>query len=264
MLWDEDLPPPPNDGLSDRNAAILRQFTDFLRSSETVFDTSGGEPQVGLYQLFEALAAQRHELKLYTKSGRQTQELLTDCIRETSAAVESLKRLTREKPEIERKAVDPYLTSLVEIDEAIQRAGTAMETLLRTLKEWSRSCIASSTTAYCDELSWWGRFWKRKIVRHFAASLFTQQEIEIEKILEPFRTGLELLQRRTDDVMQKHSIRRLAPWGEPVDPATMQVVAVVESQEIPPGHVVDVVRLGYTWQGLILRFADVRAAKTNF
>jgi molecular chaperone GrpE len=246
---------------AEQNAAILQQFADWLRSKPLPAETQ--EPQVGLYQLFEALTAQRHELKLYTKSGRQTQELLADCIRETSAAVETLQRFYQEKPEVERKAVEPYLTSLCEIDEAIQRSETAMESLQRRLMGWMYSQIEHSTAIYCANLSWWMKTLNRKTIRHFSAYLISQQDEEVGKILEPFRTGITMLQRRMNDVLQKHSIRRLAPWGEPVDPETMQVVAVVESDKVPPGYVVDVVRFGYTWQGIPLRFADVCAAKTT-
>ena len=244
---------------AEQNVALLQQFADWLRSKPLTIETR--EPQVGLYQLFEALAAQRHELKLYTKSGRQTQELLADCIRETSAAVETLQRFYQEKPEVERKAIEPYLTSLCEVDEAIQRSGTAMESLQRRLKEWIHSQIEHSTAMYCGNLSWWEKTLRRKTIRHFSAYLISQQDKEIEIILEPFRTGIDMLQRRMNDVLQKHSIRRLVPWNEPVDPQTMQVVAVVESDKVPPGYVVDVVRFGYTWQGIPLRFADVCAAK---
>ena len=254
--------PLSDDAQPERNAAILQQFADWLRSS-TPIQTETHSPKVGLYQLFEVLSAQRHELKLYTKSGRQTQELLADSIRETSAAVDVLKRFYQEKPEVERKAVEPYLASLCEIDEAIQRAGTAVESLQQRLTECWHSQIEYATAIYCSELPWWGKRSKLKTIWDFSAYLLTQQDKEIAKILEPFRTGIEMLQSRMDDVLKKHSIRRLAPLGEPVDPATMQVVAVVESDEVPAGYVVDVVRFGYTWQGIPLRFADVRASKAS-
>ena len=255
-----------NESQPDHNARILQQFSDWLRSSNSaVTETHPIEthnPKVGLFQLYEALAAQRHELKLYTKSGRQTQDLLTDCIRETSTAVDALKRFHQEKPEIVRKAVKPYLTSLTEIDEAIQRAGAATESLQRRLTECWHSQIEYATAVYCGKLSWW-RKKSKKIIKDFSAYLLSQQDEEIESILEPFRTGIEMLQSRMNDVLHKHSIRRIAPWGEPVDPETMQVVAVVESDAVPAGHVVDVVRFGYTCQGIPLRFADVRASKSS-
>jgi len=262
---DTDDVQPEQDTQTEQNAKILQQFADWLRSSNTApTETRPIEthsPKIGLYQLYEVLAAQRHELKLYTKSGRQTQELLTDCIHETSAAVDVLRRFHQEKPEIERKAVKPYLTSLCEIDEAIQRAGNATESLQRRLTECWHSQIEHATATYCGKLSWWRRRSKRRMIRDFSAYLLARQDEEIEMILETFRTGIEMLQHRMNDVLQKHSIRRLAPWGKPVDPETMQVVAVVESDEVPPGYVVDVVRFGYTWQGMPLRFADVRASK---
>ena len=255
----------PEIDLSKKNTELLRQFEDFLRSAESVSEQQceNAEPKIGLYQLFEVLAAQRQELKLYTKSGRQTQDLLAKSIEETSAAVTRLDQFRREKPDVERKAARPLLLSLTEIDESLQRAGAAMDSVQKRLIALIRSGVMQSAATYCDELSIWQRFWERKIIRRFAEFFAAGQREEIERILEPFRDGFELLQRRMDDVLRRHSIRRLEPLGEPVDPQTMRVVAVVESESVPSGHVVDVVRPGYLCRGAPLRFADVRAAKTK-
>ena len=249
---------------SERRADIVRQFAEWLQSPEAVAVETPEtvEPKVGLYQLYEVLAAQRQELKLYTKSERQLQELVAKSIEETSAAVAVLERFRRERPEIERKAVKPLMTSLIEIDEAVQRAVAAMEVLRQRLTEGNRHRIEHLTAVYCDNLSWWNRFWKRKTIQHFVEHLHSSSDKEIEEIIEPFRTGIEMLRRRADDVLKRHSIQRFNPCGQPVDSETMQVIAVVESDDVPPGYVVDVVRPGYLCRNVPLRFADVRAAKT--
>ncbi len=43
----------------------------------------------------------------------------------------------------------------------------------------------------------------------------------------------------------------------------MTVVEVVEDPDRPPGHVVEEIRRGYTWQGRLLRYAEVRASRTS-
>ena len=137
-----------------------------------------------------------------------------------------------------------------------------MNSLQKRLIVLIRSGVMRSAATYCDELSFWRRLIERKIIRRFAEFFAADQQEEVERILEPFRDGFELLQRRMDDVLRRHSIRRLEPVGEQVDPQTMRVVAVVESETVPPGHVADVVRPGYLCRGAPLRFADVRAVKT--
>ena len=249
--------------LSAENAELLREFAASLTSIDLTpsENENRNEPQIGLYQLFESLTSQRHELKLHTKSGRQTQELLQQNIEMISEAVEALKRYKKERPEVERKSVAPYLMSLINIDESLQRAANALDSLQEQLNTEIRNGIASMQLTYFDEMSWWERFRKRKIIRAFAEYLKRNQCADIERILSPFRQGFEMLQFRMDDVLSKHSIRRLNPVGEPVDPETMRVVAVVESQSVLPGHVADVVRYGYLWRNKPLRFADVQAAR---
>ncbi|MDR1964125.1 MAG: nucleotide exchange factor GrpE [Planctomycetaceae bacterium] len=256
--------------LSERREEILNQFFNWFATSDEIedeYDEADAPPQIGLYQVFETLTAQRHELKLFTKSSRQTQELIEKNqelieknIEETSQTLEQLRRFRKERPEIERKAVQPYLTSLIEIDESLQRAGAALNVLQDRLTGLVYERISTLAKAYCDELTIWQRFWRRRSIQHFAKHLAKQHVVEIERILEPFRLGYEMTLNRMNDVLKKHSICRLLPIGEPVDPETMRVVATVESETVEPGCVVEVVRAGYLWRGKPFRFADVRAA----
>lgn len=251
-----------NPSFPEENAELLRQFGVFLsEAEEMIFPETENTPSVGLYQLFEVLAAQRHELKLYTKSGRQTLELLHQSMETISDAAESLRRYRKERPEVERKVVAPFLSSLIEIDESLQRAGSVLESLAERLSEMVRKRIESVAANYCDELSFWARFRQRKIVLRFVERLSRDGISEVGQTFESFRLGFDMLRDRMDDVLKKHSIRRLNPVGEPVDPETMQVLAVLDSQGIPPGHVADVIRFGYLWRDRVLRFADVRAVK---
>ncbi len=257
--------------LSAQNVDLLRRFMDCLIATDNEPATEDLEsgPEIGLYQLFEAFTAQRHELKLFTKSGRQTQELLQHSIEETSKAVDALSRFRRERPEIERKAVTPFVSSLIEIDESLLRTKASLKTLQERLTALVRTRIETVAAAYCDSLSWWNRLWRRTSVLRFADHLAERQTAEIEQILEPFLVGFDMLIRRMNDILEKHAIKRLNPLGEPVDPETMRVVAIVESDvesdvdsnAVPAGHVVEVVRYGYLRQGKPLRFADVRAVR---
>jgi molecular chaperone GrpE len=252
----------------------LKHFIDWFTAKDETDDEEEELPKIGFYQVFETLTAQRHEFKLFTKSNRQTQELLEKNIEETSQTQELLKknieetsqtldqlrRLRKERPEIERKAIQPYLMSLIEIDEALQRAGAALKVLQERLTGLVFERISTLAKSYCDELTSWQRFWQRRAVRHFAEHLAHQHILEIERILEPFRLGYEMTQSRMDDVLKKHLISRLNPIGETVNPETMRVIAIVETETIEPGKVVEVVRAGYLWRNKPVRFADVRVS----
>ncbi|MDR2115551.1 MAG: nucleotide exchange factor GrpE [Planctomycetaceae bacterium] len=238
----------------------LKHFIDWFTAENETDEEEEALPKIGFYQVFETLTAQRHEFKLFTKSNRQTQELLEKNIEETSQTLAHLRRLRKERPEIERKAIQPYLMSLIEIDEAIQRAGAALKVLQDRLTGLVFEQISILAKSYCDGLTLWQRFWQRKAVRHFA-EYFSQQHIsEIERILEPFRLGYEMMQIRMDDVLKKHLICRLNPVGEQVNPETMRVLATVEMETVEQGRVIEVVRAGYLWRNKPIRFADVRVA----
>ena len=250
--------------LSRRRAELMQQFAELLSTAEDdIHDAAPEElpPSVGLLQLHEALCAQRQEMKLFTKSARQTQELLQHNITETSKAVESLQRFQKERPEIERKAVTPFLASLMEIDESLQRADDAAKTLQKRMIDLVQGRIDTAVESYCDMLSPWERFWHRKTLLRYAGHLAETQIASVSLVLNPFLVGLEMLVQRMNDVLKKHTITRLNPVGQPVDPETMQVVGTVSREDIPRGNVVEVVRFGYIHQNVVLRFADVRASQ---
>jgi len=258
--------PEKDDAIPKQQAELLHRLEAWLRTTESKTTPTGvepedGEPALGLYPLYETLTSQRHELKLLTKSVRQTQELLAGSIGETAAAVALLQREHRDQPDIERKAVKPFLSSLVEMDESLERAAAAAHIMQERLAELFDTSVERSAATWYGRLSFWGRFWKRRTVRDLTEWIIREQQAEAERTFAPFREGFEMLRRRMDDVLRKHAIRRLDPRGEPLNPETMRVIAVVESQNVPSGYVVDVVRPGYLWRGKPIRFADVRAAR---
>ncbi|MDR2172177.1 MAG: nucleotide exchange factor GrpE [Planctomycetaceae bacterium] len=261
--------------LSRQNANILEQFTGWLYSSGEEFvdaddklDEFDKESYTGLFNVYEALSAQRHELKLYAKSGRKTAELIEKSIEaternidETARVVEQLARFKRERPEIERKAIKPFIMSLVEIDESLMRAVSFLESVQSRLIFQSRN-LEIYASAYCDGLSIFQRLWRRKTVMQFTEYLIKERIGEIAHVLQPLQDGFKMVTFRMDDVLRKHAISRISPTvGDVVNPETMQVLAILDSDKIKPGHVVDVVRPGYFWQGRPLRYADVRAAR---
>ncbi|MDR2642245.1 MAG: nucleotide exchange factor GrpE [Planctomycetaceae bacterium] len=253
--------------LSRQNAEVLEQFTNWLYSSDDescevgdLSEENAVGSEIGLFQIFEALSAQRQELKLYVKSGRKTVELIEKSVEETSRVVEQFIRFKRERPDIERKAIKPFIMSLIEIDESLMRAVSFLDSVQSRLILHSRN-IEIYAGAYCDQFSIWQRFWRRKIIFQFTEYLKKERVAEVEHVLQPLQDGFKMVLFRMDDVLRRHSITRLNPVGELVDPNTMQVVGILDSQEVKVGHVVDVVRPGYLWNGKPFRYADVRAAR---
>jgi molecular chaperone GrpE len=73
--------------------------------------------------------------------------------------------------------------------------------------------------------------------------------------------GVDLVLRNLLDVLTRHGIERVAGVGAAFDPAIHEAVAVIESDEVPTGTVLQEHRAGYTLKGRLLRAAMVVVAK---
>lgn len=70
--------------------------------------------------------------------------------------------------------------------------------------------------------------------------------------------GTALARERLDDALRRLDVQEIACQGEPFDPTLMRAVEVVDAPVARPGTVVEVFRRGYTSNGRVLRFAEVK------
>jgi molecular chaperone GrpE (heat shock protein) len=63
---------------------------------------------------------------------------------------------------------------------------------------------------------------------------------------------------RLDDLLRRLNVQEIPCLGKPFDPTVMQAAEVVQTTAAPPGTVVEVFRPGYTTNGRVLRFAEVK------
>jgi len=80
--------------------------------------------------------------------------------------------------------------------------------------------------------------------------------------LAKMREGLELTLKQLDSVFEKFEITVVDPKGEKFNPDHHQAMAMVESAELAPNHVVDVMQKGYLLKDRLLRPAMVVVSKT--
>jgi len=78
---------------------------------------------------------------------------------------------------------------------------------------------------------------------------------------EDFRTGIELIHKQLQDVLQKLNVQRVPAQGQPFDPRVHEAIEVVESDEAPDNHVLEELQSGYRIKDRLLRPAMVRVAK---
>lgn len=75
--------------------------------------------------------------------------------------------------------------------------------------------------------------------------------------------GIKLVLRQFQDTLGGLGIERVGTLGKPFDPAEHEAVQHVESNEVPPGAVVQELQAGYRWQGRLMRPALVVVAKAK-
>jgi molecular chaperone GrpE len=79
--------------------------------------------------------------------------------------------------------------------------------------------------------------------------------------VEKMREGLELTLKQLDSVFEKFEISAIDPKGEKFNPDHHQAMAMVETGDVEPNHVVEVMQKGYLLKDRLLRPAMVIVAK---
>jgi molecular chaperone GrpE len=75
--------------------------------------------------------------------------------------------------------------------------------------------------------------------------------------------GVELISKQLHDALGKLGLQVVHGKGEPFDPHQHQAIEMVETDEVPDGHVFDELQPGYKLKDRLLRPAMVRVAKNS-
>jgi molecular chaperone GrpE len=75
--------------------------------------------------------------------------------------------------------------------------------------------------------------------------------------------GIELTQKSMLDVVRKFGVEVVGETNVPFNPDVHQAIAMVESEEVEPNHVLMVMQKGYTLNGRTIRAAMVSVAKAK-
>jgi molecular chaperone GrpE len=84
-----------------------------------------------------------------------------------------------------------------------------------------------------------------------------QQEGTLSGMIE----GIEMVHRMMQEGLNKFGVSRIEPQGEPFDPNCHQAVGMVQTDEVPENHVLDVFQVGYHLHDRVVRPAMVRVAE---
>ncbi len=75
--------------------------------------------------------------------------------------------------------------------------------------------------------------------------------------------GVEMTKKLLLDVIKKHGLEPIGNQGEPFNPEFHEAIAQEDHQEIPAGHIINVMQKGYVLKGRLLRSAKVTVCKTQ-
>lgn len=216
---------------------------------------------VGLVQLIEQFTALRHELKLSTKSVRALEERNAAALGGLEQAIAAMRSVEPKESEAARRAAQPLVHSLAELDEALRRCRAVVENARRRIVEESAAELLGQIDQHFRRQPWGFRWlaaaWYRGLRR-----LVERQSGEIHgAIFDSLLAGYELVQNRLRRAMAREELVRIDCVGRPVDPHTMTVIEAVDDPTQAPGTVIEEVRPGYLWKGKVLQYAEVRAVR---
>ena len=75
--------------------------------------------------------------------------------------------------------------------------------------------------------------------------------------------GVKLIQRKVYNLLESEGVSKIEAMGVPFDPLEHEAVGTQESEECPPGHVVEVLRNGYRLHDRVIQPAQVVVARES-
>jgi molecular chaperone GrpE len=73
--------------------------------------------------------------------------------------------------------------------------------------------------------------------------------------------GVELVHRKMKSILDAYAVEPIEATGQPFDPNLHEAISHEETDQVPAGYVIDVVKQGYRMGDRVLRPATVRVAK---
>ncbi|MFN0056127.1 MAG: nucleotide exchange factor GrpE [Planctomycetales bacterium] len=253
---DEPLLDRLRDWLWDARAQADRVAVDVRDAPES----ESPDEDFGLYRLAEEFTSLRHELKLQTKSARGLEDQTETLMQGLRQALEALRGIQPQEAQAAWNAGKGLATALADLDEALDRMRGQLARASQRLAEEPARVLADDLDALYASQSWLGR----RLARRYhleAQGLVARQARQRHALLEALQEGCGLVQDRVTRALASEGVARIPAVGLPVDPEQMIVVELVEGTDAPAGSVVDELRRGYTWNGRLLRCAEVRAAR---
>lgn len=224
--------------------AALTTFRQWLLDAEVWRDrsaTSGEDlpdrESVDLHSVLREWIALKQELKLEARGSKAARKRLDDAVEAFHGGVDHVAGETKGLLDAVMRERDRLRDEARTLRESEAQSWVAVLLDVRDLI----ARVAESSQRTCKRRRW--RRWFRKA-----------------QSADGLHEGYVLALRQVDAALEARGIRPITCERRPVDPHSMRVVDVVQREDVPPGHVVEVIRPGYVWGSRTIRYAEVRAA----
>lgn len=251
---------------------LLERFRHWLESTrdaaaglaaQDLAPLDGAMEKVGLYRLVEEFTALRHETKLQTRSARGLEEQIDKLLAALRESLETIRSIEPKEAEAAWSAGKGLALALTELDESLDRAVGQLEKIVERVARDSEETLLEQLDRHYLRRSWLARLCSRGYHRRVRDMLIQSRAAsQRPQLLAAMIEGFRLVQQRSARLLAAEDIVRIATLGEPVDPDTMVVLETIDAPEYA-GMVVEEVRRGYTWNGRLLRCAEVRAGRID-
>ena len=231
---------------------ILSDFRAWLTDLAAAPAPADDPPAVDLHTLVAQFTALRHEVNLQTKAARTSLEQTGVALERLGEAVESLEDQSPTDDELKplfKAVVDVYDNLAIALRQAMRQreslekplAELAVEPRPRGSRGWRLFRAASDVSDQSQQAA-------------DAANL-------VRSSLDGLIAGYKMSLSRVDRVLSQFELEPIAVDGRPFDPELMEAVEVAGDTGQPVGEVVEEIRRGYLWRGVLFRFAQVKVAR---
>jgi molecular chaperone GrpE len=161
---------------------------------------------------------------------------------------EVIARLTREKNRLEKEAADLAEQAREHKDRWLRAAAEFENYRKRSSREWELLKQQSKSEVILEVLNSLDDF-----ERAFAVVAGVEES--------EFVQGIRLIYNNLLSGLQKLGVSEFQALHQPFDPNVHMAVGQIETDEVPSGHVVEVLEKGYSLNGVLIRPARVIVAK---
>ncbi|OED37084.1 nucleotide exchange factor GrpE [Chromatiales bacterium (ex Bugula neritina AB1)] len=216
------------------------------------------QPQFGLSDMVDAFTAMRHEWRTQSKEGRQHAESLNssiECLSRIESTIDQKLSHATDDGNLKR-----LISAVIDLDIGLQRAvraasESAAEQATRTEQQTQLLISVRKNYEQSGVISRW-------LSRKFYQSVIEAIDLAPKPSSDATIEGFNLLLARLHRKMAEQKFTRRETVGQPFDAETMKAISAITTEQFPEGHVAEEITPAYFYQSQLVRFAEVRVARS--